>query len=160
LGARLGLGTMTDLDTARAAVDFPVLVPTAEGLGAPDAVYLTAVPRPGMVSLVYGAREGIPVSRQGVALLVTQFAASIEPGTFTKVVDSGASVAATRVGASDAWWISGGEHFFVYTSAGQLEVERSRLVGDTLVWQAGDVVYRLEARVPMDEAVKLAESIR
>jgi hypothetical protein len=52
-------------------------------------------------------------------------------------------------------------HELVYADRfGTFQQERSRLAGATLIWQRGDVTFRLEGRVSREEAVRIAESMR
>jgi hypothetical protein len=39
-------------------------------------------------------------------------------------------------------------------------VERYLLEGGTLVWEADGVTYRLETRLTLEEAIRIAESLR
>ena len=49
----------------------------------------------------------------------------------------------------------------VVKAASGVEVEDTRRsVGDTLIWTDGDVTYRLESRLAMADAIRLAESLR
>ena len=81
LGERLGLGQRLTIEEARARVAFPVLLPTLPALGAADEVYLGEPPVGGQVSLVWLPRPGLPAAPEtGVALLLTQFRAGLEPG--------------------------------------------------------------------------------
>jgi hypothetical protein len=159
-GARLGLGSPTTIAEAAGAVGFEVLVPRSPRLGEPDAVYLDPTVAEGMVSLVYGQREGIPAGADGVAVLMTQFRADL-PGTLVKkVVESGSNVEAVRVGGASGFWISGGPHVFLYRGpSGEIWEERMRLVGDTLIWQRDGLLLRLESDLTLEEAIELAESI-
>src|SRR4029077_8611341 len=70
-----GLGLLVTLDEARTGARYPLVVPPDPLLGAPDAVYLRAVPGSTAVSFVYTVRAGIPSSPlAGVAAIVTEFA--------------------------------------------------------------------------------------
>ena len=65
------------------------------------------------------------------------------------------------VNGGRGFWISGPQHFFYYVDPSGAIVEDSRRsVGDTLIWTDGDVTYRLESRLGMEEAIRLAESLR
>jgi hypothetical protein len=43
---------------------------------------------------------------------------------------------------------------------GQVTDERTALAGNTLLWNRGSVLLRLEADVSRDEALELAEAVR
>jgi Domain of unknown function (DUF4367) len=157
----LGLGDRVTLEEARRRVDWPVLVPVA-GLGQPDAVYVNeAVPSGGRVDLVYRARPGLPASPfTDVGLLITEFQGQPTPEFLKKVTAMGV-VEQVTVGGEPGYWFSGEPHFFTYQdAAGTLREEQTRLAGNTLIWQRGDLTLRLEGELPKEEAIRIAESMR
>jgi Domain of unknown function (DUF4367) len=157
----LGLGDRVTLEEARRRVDWPVLVPAA-GLGQPDAVYVNeAVPSGGRVDLVYRARPGLPASPfTDVGLLITEFQGQPTPEFLKKVTTMGV-VEQVTVGGEPGYWFSGEPHFFTYQdAAGTLREEQTRLAGNTLIWQRGDLTLRLEGELPKEEAIRIAESMR
>jgi hypothetical protein len=163
-GARLdlGLGQRVTLEEARRRVAFPVLVPAAAGFTRPDAVFVDeAAPAGGRVDLVYRARPGLPASSfTDAGLLITQFRGQMEPDFIKKITGAG-MVQVVTVGGEPGYWFSGEPHFFSYQdSAGQFREERTRLAGNTLVWQRGDRTLRLEGELSLAEAVRIAESMR
>jgi hypothetical protein len=158
----LGLGDRVTREEARRRVDWPVLVPAAAGLGRPDAVYVNqAVPSGGRVDLVYRARPGLPPSPfTDVGLLVTEFQGQPTPEFLKKVTAMGV-VEQVTVGGEPGYWFSGEPHFFTYRdAAGTLREEQTRLAGNTLIWQRGDLTLRLEGELPKEEAIRIAESMR
>src|SRR5829696_45205 len=162
-GARLdlGLGERVTLEEARRRVAFPVLVPAAAGFDRPDAVFVDAtVPAGGRVDLVYRARPGLPASSfTDAGLLITQFRGEPEPDFIKKVTGAG-MVQVVTVGGEPGYFFSGEPHFFSYRdTAGQFREERTRLAGNTLIWQRGDLTLRLEGDLPLAEAVRIAESM-
>jgi hypothetical protein len=145
LGENLRLGRQVELAQARAAVDFPVLVPRA--LGRPPAVYL----RGEVVSLVY---DGV---------LVTEFAADLGQDFVVKEVPTGAVTANPQVSPGvTGFWFTGEPHRLLYNDdvTGALQIETLRLATNTLVWAEDGVTYRIEADVPLAEALRLARSLR
>jgi hypothetical protein len=158
----LGLGDRVTLEEARRRVAWPVLVPAAAGLGQPDAVYVNeAVPSGGRVDLVYRARPGLPPSPfTDVGLLITEFQGQPTPEFLKKVTVMGV-VEQVTVGGEPGYWFSGEPHFFTYRdAAGTLREEQTRLAGNTLIWQRGDLTLRLEGELPKEEAIRIAESMR
>ncbi len=159
-----GLGALVSLDEAKARAGYPVLLPTEPLLGAPDEVYLRAVPNSTAVSFVYKARAGIPVSAQaGVAAIVTEFAgATVNEQFFGKVTDPTTTVENVTVNGQPAFWIQGTPHFFFYSSGGanQVQQETLRLAGNTLIWTQGPLLMRLEAQVDKATALRIAASLR
>jgi Domain of unknown function (DUF4367) len=157
----LGLGDRVTLEEARRRVDWPVLVPVV-GLGQPDAVYVNeAVPSGGRVDLVYRARPGLPASPfTDVGLLITEFQGQPTPEFLKKVTAMGV-VEQVTVGGEPGYWFTGEPHFFTYQdAAGTLREEQTRLAGNTLIWQRGDLTLRLEGELPKEEAIRIAESMR
>jgi hypothetical protein len=158
----LGLGERVTLSEARRLVTFPVLVPAAAGFQQPDAVFVDqAQPPGGRVDLVYRARPGLPASQfTDAGLLITQFQATLTADFVKKVVGLGL-VEEVTVAGQPGFWFSGEPHFYSYRDrSGGLLDERTRLAGNTLVWQAGAQTLRLEGQVSREEALRIAESMR
>lgn len=158
----LGLGRRVTLEEARRRVGFPVLLPQAGGLGRPDAVFVSeAVPMGGRVDLVWRARPGLPASPYTDAgLLITQFRGQPTPEFIKKVTGAGL-LEFVEIGGEPGYWFSGEPHFFTYQdAAGNLREERTRLAGNTLIWQRGDLTLRLEGELSKEEAVRIATSMR
>jgi hypothetical protein len=164
-GARLDLGLgdrVTTLEEARRRVGFPVLIPSAGGLERPDAVFVDeAVPTGGRVDLVYGARAGLPPSPfTDAGLLITQFRGAPTPEFLKKVTGMGL-VEEVTVGGEPGYFFSGEPHFFTYQdAAGNHREEQTRLAGNTLIWQRGELTLRLEGELGKEEAIRIAESMR
>ena len=155
LGGDLALGDEVTLEQARRDARFRVRVPRLEGLGDPDAVYFsTAYASGGYVSLVYG-------SRREVRLLVTQFRARIDEDLIQKLVAPGTRVErATVRGRSTAFWIEGALHEIFYVDErGHVMPDTARVAGNTLLWQLGDVTFRLEGAATLEEALRIARSM-
>jgi hypothetical protein len=158
----LGLGRRVSPEEARRRVSFPVLVPGTGGLGQPDAVFVSeVVPPGGRVDLVWRARPGLPASPfTDAGLLLTEFKGRPTPEFIKKVAVAG-QVEFLEVGGEPAYFFSGEPHFFTYLdSAGNFREEQTRLAGNTLIWQRGDLTLRLEAQISKEEALRIAESTR
>jgi anti-sigma factor RsiW len=156
----LGLGERVTLEEARRRLAFPILVPGA--LQRPTAVFVDrAVPEGGRVDLVYRAQPGLPASRfTDVGLLITEFRGQPTPEFIKKVTGMGL-VEEVTVGGGPGYWFSGEPHFFTYRDAGgNLREEQTRLAGNTLIWQRGELTLRLEGEVSREEALRIAESMR
>lgn len=162
LGVALGLGTRTTLDAVTADSDFPIQIPAE--LGPPDAVFRGGDTLRGQIAFVYAPRPGIPASQLlgGAALLVTQNRGDVDEGLANKLVDSGLGrVTRVKVGSDDGYWFSGQPHVFWYLAEDGSVIEESRrLVGNTLVWQHRDVLYRIEGDIGQDAALEIAASLR
>jgi len=157
-GAALGLGTRSPLSDARGQMSFAVLVPSV--LGDPDAVYVLNASQ---VSLVYAPRATLPRAPQGasVGLLLTEFHATLDETLFQKGIPPNARLEEVRVGASRGFFISGAPHSFFYRDAsGTVQQDRSRLAGNTLLWEQNGLMLRLESALDRDESIRIAESLR
>jgi hypothetical protein len=154
----LQLGEPTTLDAARARL--PIVVPSARDVGSPDEVWLTSAGGGG-VSLVYRARPGLPPAEHTrLGLLVQEFAGDHQ-GSVNKYLSTGARAQAVPVGPAEGIFISGGNHYLFYEAATGAEVyEAGRLVGNALIFQRGPLTIRLEADLPRDRMVAIAESLR
>jgi hypothetical protein len=158
----LGLGERVTLAEARRRVAFPVLVPGAAGFERPDAVFVNeAAPAGGRVDLVYRARPGLPASSfTDAGLLLTQFRGQPTPDFLKKVTRMGL-VEQVTVGGEPGYWFSGEPHFFTYQdAAGNFREEQTRLAGNTLIFQRGELTVRLEGRLSRQAATDIAESLR
>ena len=158
LGSGLGLGDPIPVADAASAVDIPVVVPSAPGVGGPVSAWLLD----GRLSLVWPAGPGLPVTREpGIGLILAEFRGSVEPGYFEKIVGPDTTVEPVAVDGVIGYWISGAPHELVFVDAhGQAVFDSRRIVGDTLLWARGDVTFRLESGLDRAAAVALAETLR
>jgi hypothetical protein len=159
-----GLGVLVSLDEARARAGYPIVLPDDPLLGAPDEVYLRAVPGSTAVSFVYKDRAGIPTSPlAGVAAIVTEFSGgTVDEQFFGKVLDPSTTLENVTVNGQPGFWIEGTPHFFFYRvggTAGAVQQETLRLAGNTLIWTQGPLLLRLEAQVDKATALRLAAGV-
>ena len=167
VGVPLTLGRRVTLDEAQAAVDFPVLIPTAAGFDTPGEIYLLDGDAGEMVSFVYPAGPALRESDvTGVGALLTQFRGEADRGLIEKgLPDAGPNeshLEAVSVGGEPGFWISGAPHgfFFVCYDVGECRQERYRLAGDVLLWEQDGLTLRLESTLSLDDALAIAESVR
>lgn len=168
VGTPLMLGRPVTLEEARAAVDFPILVPTAEGFADPDEVYLQGQGDDAMVSFVYPARDGLPESEvTGVGALLTQFRGNAERNLIEKGLrdDEGTlatSLDAVVVDGKRGFWISGAPHsvFLVCHDDRECREERYRLAGNVLLWERDGITLRLESALSQEESLAIARSVQ
>ena len=152
------LGDRVSEETAAAGVAFEILVPAE--LGPPDGYYLNRDVEGGEVSLVWAPGPGLPESEQtGFGAVLTQFVGDTAPEFIKKTAVSGTSVAFVTVGGGEAYLLEGAPHVLVRESDGDERILEPRLAGNTLLWDGGDVTYRLEAEVGLDRALEIAESL-
>jgi hypothetical protein len=160
IGSSLGIGTAVPLDEAAAMVGFEPRLPTRAGIGAPDESFVAPG---GRLTLVWATRPGLPQIDQapGIGLLVTEFPGRVDSGTLEKQVFEGATVREVRVEGQIAYWISDAPHSLIYQDPTGAYVEESRrMVGDALIWRDADLTLRLETSLGLEEAIRIAESIR
>ena len=158
VGLTMGLGTAVSLDDAARIGGLDLVLPTDPAIGPPDAAYTLA----NRVALVWSERPGLAADPDyGVGLLLSEFRGHVDDGYYQKTLSSSAQVTPVTVSGHSGYWISGAPHFFYYVDPSGKAVDDShRIVGDTLIWADGDVTYRLESQLPMEAAIRLAESLR
>ena len=160
-GARLGLGEQVEVAELASRAAFRVGYPTDPLVGPPDSAWID--PRKNaQVVLVWRTRPDLPATTEpGVGMLLGQFNGRYDEGMITKMIDSGTKIERIRVGDNAGLWISGAPHFFFYETAdGRVIDDTRRWVGDTLLWTYGGLTYRLETALGLEEAIRIAESIR
>jgi hypothetical protein len=158
--SQLGLGTRTSLEAVTAEAAFPVVVPADPG--SPDAVFLGGQLLRGQVAFLYAPREGLPASEYlgGAGLLITQNRGSADTGLVNKVINSGGIVELATVGDDRAYWFAGEPHWFWYLGPdGEVVPETGRRVGNTLAWQRGDILFRIEGDISLERALEIAATM-
>jgi hypothetical protein len=130
---------------------FEILLP--ESLGEPDLVYRYRDPSGGLViTSVYG-------DERDAGLVFTQW--TTEDVLFHKLLGPGTQAELVDVREARGLWISGNEHAVFYLGGDfQERAAPGALAGNVLVWQEGDVGYRLEAGVGRERALELASELR
>lgn len=157
IGTRLGLGQPETLAEAERLAGFKIQVPA--DLGAPDEVFYRS--DAGAVTLVYYPRPGLPeASQTGAGALVTVLKASLEGPILNKAIGPGTQLQQTNVAGTPAYWLSGSPHDVFYSdSRGVFREDTLRLATNTLLWQRGELTYRLEATIDLDAARNIAASV-
>ena len=152
VASRLALGDPIPAGTVGAGI------PAA--LGPPDEAYVIGDHE--VLSLVYLADDELPdLAGSGIGLLVQVIDGALEREMVQKLVaEVGASVTPVRVGPDAGFWIEGLPHLVRYIDPeGRQRSQRTRLVGDTLVWERGGMLYRMESGLGLDGTLRIAESI-
>lgn len=148
LSSVLDLGGETTLEAARRQVRFPIRMPTyPSDLGQPDAVFVQDL---GDQTVMLVWTDPSQPRRVRLALQVLGRNAWVEKF-------QPRAVGETRVNGNPAVWAVG--EYLLKTQDGDLELRRL-ITGNVLIWQESDLTYRLETDLPMEEVVKIAESLR
>ncbi len=155
----LDLGEPASFGAAQTLVQ-PLYLSSDPIFGAPDEIYLRRGGN-GQVSFVYAPQPGLPAGPTGHGALVTQLRGVLDTSFIGKGVGPGSRVENVRVGDAPGVWIEGQAHLFFYRDgAGNILQETLRLAGNTLLWQRGDSLMRLEAQVDRSRALEIAASFR
>ncbi len=139
-----------DLATARAAVSFPLKLPTyPPDLGEPDAVFIHDVVWPPTIVMVWRGLGGADAPAQMSLYLIGADKYSLKGANI---------VEETTVSGQQAFWLQGPHYFRLQNDDIQpwLFVE-----GNVLVWWSADeLTYRLESHFSLAEARRVAESLQ
>jgi hypothetical protein len=160
LGSGLSLGEKTSLQTAASQLAFTPLLPGA--LPPPDGVFVRQPPTGGALSLAYAAGAGRPpaIGDSHVAILITEFRGDLAPEFFGKFVLPDATLEQVKVGADSGYWIAGSPHAVGYHDQnGNITVDDLRLATNTLVWQHGNLLLRIEGTQSKEQALAIALSM-
>jgi hypothetical protein len=115
----------------------------------PDAIHVRGNR---LVSLVYG-----PADKP--RLLLSQHRAEVWDGFVKKAAGRGTTIEPLTVGGEPGFFVSGEEHFVMFLEDGLVRDEPTSLAGNTLLWNRGELLLRLEADIERDQALELAESV-
>lgn len=139
----------TSLDQARSQVGFPIPLPAYPlGLGQPNHVFVQDT-NGWMVVLVW--LEADDPSRVRMSLHV------IEEGSWVLEKYQPVLIQRTSVNGQPAVWAEGEYPLRVRNG----NIEWTRLIeGHVLIWTDGNITYRLETNLPLEEAVRIAGSLR
>ncbi len=151
--ALLNLVGETTLDAARTQVSFPIPLPTYPAdLGAPDHVYVQDLNGPAVILVWLDPQDPGKVRLSLHALSSGAFAQKI---VGERLVDE------VTVNGENAAWVRGEHVLQLRDNNGASSYGMRRLVsGNVLIWETNEVTYRLETDQPLDEAVRIAESLR
>lgn len=144
-------GEEVTLAEAERQAPFEILLP--ESLGEPNLVYRYRDPSGGLViTAVHG-------DERDARLVLTQW--TTEDVLFHKLLGPVTQAQLVDVREARGLWISGNRHVVFYLGGDfQERAAQGALAGNVLVWQEGDVGYRLEAGVGRERALELAAELR
>jgi hypothetical protein len=140
-------GEMT-LEQAQQRVPYPILLPSyPSGLGRPDRIFVQDADGP-MTILVW-----LDPQRPDQVLMSLHF---LPPGSWAIKKMEPTIIQETTVRSQRAVWTVG--PYPLQLSNGNIDFMRM-VEGHVLIWTEGEVTYRLETELPLEEAVKVAESL-
>jgi hypothetical protein len=144
LGGPLALGERYTLADARRLAGHDLLRPLA--LGVPAEVYVDG----DVVAFVYRARSGGPI-------LFTQV-----PGSTRRYIEKFVTARTQRVqiGGRPGLLLRGRHVVMFEARGGDTRLQESRLAKNTLMWERGELLLRLEADQPVGELLRIARSVR
>jgi hypothetical protein len=158
IASLLDLAGETTLAEAQATVPFNIKLPSyPTDLGPPDRIYLQNFDGTLLV-LVWldpQRRDGIRMSLHILTSSLGAQKGAIGGKTGVKLINE------TTVNGQWALWLNGPHLLAIRTPQGQPDYTIRRLVeGNVLLWTDGQLTYRLESDLELDEAVRVAESLR
>lgn len=90
-----------------------------------------------------------------VGVVVDEFDGSLDPQLLTKLLSEDTGIQRVEVEGLPGLWIDGAPHELVIRDASG-EVVSRRFAGNTLLWQDGDTIRRVEGLGSLDEALEFA----
>jgi hypothetical protein len=136
----------TSLEVARQIARYPISLPA--DLGEPDRVFVQEAAE-AMVILVWTDEEN-PQQVEMSLHLIPQYSWVIKKANFE-------TVELTTVHGEQAAWTTGPYPLIMNNR----DIQYTRLIeGHVLIWTEGDLTYRLETDLSMEEAIKIAESLQ
>jgi len=138
----------TSLEAARARLPFPIQLPTyPPDLGMPDRVFLQENGQ--MVILVWIEPDSPDKARFSLH--------EIGPGSVIIGKFEPRVIQETRVNGNYAVWVQGP---YLVQLTNDTYTWRRLVEGNTLIWEVDEITYRLEADLPIDETIRIAESLK
>jgi hypothetical protein len=99
---------------------------------------------------------GTVVDVDGTAILVSEFVGTLDNPAIAKTVGDGTEVIPVTVRGAFGLWIDGDPHDVLLLDDGDIVYER--FAGNTLLWQDGRVIRRVEGFGDLADAIEFAES--
>ena len=143
----------TTLEDAESEIGRQMKTPTyPTGIGPPDKVFVQDLGLP-IAILVW-------LDRLGDEVMLSLHVLPSSGGPFG--VKSDIQIVETvEVNGSEAYWVTGTHFLQFFNDEGRADFDSVRLVeGNVLIWTEGELTYRLESDMSLEEAIRTAESLR
>lgn len=138
----------TTLEAAQSGAGFEILLPGYPGdLGPPDQVFLQDFGSPAVIMLWLDPDDPGRISLSLMAFAPGSFVHKYEPPVLDQAMVDG----------NPALWMQGTHMLRV--KSGDLQVVDMVVNGNVLAWEEGEITYRLETDLPLEEAIRIAESL-
>jgi hypothetical protein len=154
----LDLAGETTLAEARATLKYPLKVPSyTAALGQPDRVYVQNLD--GQAAILAWTSDEVPETAEMVLFSLSSRQMA------RKYIEDSEMLVQTSVGQTWGLWIRGPHLVELERGSGRYGYElhdvRRLVGGNTLVWvDDSGITYRLETKQPLEEAVRIAESLK
>jgi hypothetical protein len=149
------LGGKTDLYRLSERAGFEVRIPTAyDELVTPNMVFFQDLGGPAVVLAWY-----VPGRDDDLRMVLYQLSSGAWQDEQIRSLEK--VVSETTVNGNPARWVEGPTAAYVDAGGGGEMLDKRAFImdGRTLVWEENGITYRLEAAVPVEEAVRIAESL-
>lgn len=140
----------TTLEEAQLGAGFEILLPAyPEDLGDPHRVYSQKIGGPAVLLLWFEPAQPNLVRLSLLILTNETLAIKGEPRLLQ----------ITQVNGEQALWTEGA-HVLELAAPSDMAFEKFIINGHVLIWTQGDLTYRLETTLNLEEAIRIAESLR
>jgi hypothetical protein len=147
LASVLDMAGATTLAEAETQLPFPIQLPAyPPDWGMPDHVYVQNLDGPALVLVWMDRQQPEKVMASLHVLTSEALVYKMQPQ----------QVDATTVDGAEALWLAG--PYIVQNGAGEWAPQRL-VAGHVLIWTDGELTYRLESDLAVEEAVRVAESL-
>lgn len=162
IGGSLLLGERTTLEAAMKTAPFDVVVPSDPMIGEPEEIYLNQRSGVTVAGMLWQASDELPeIGLTGVGMLLLEIESDDDDVIFVKKAIGGGEFNTAMINNAPGYWIENGVLTVEPMEGLMLDLlePEMRRSGNVLIWSDGEVTYRLETSLPMEDAVQIAESL-
>jgi hypothetical protein len=99
---------------------------------------------------------GTTIDVGATEVLVASFDGRLEEPFIDKALSAGSAIERVDVDGAPGLWIDGAPHVVTYLDPLE-RIATRRIAGNTLLWQDGDVIHRVEGFTTLEAALAFAE---